>query len=399
MYLLITLSACQTLGSVVQEPKFSIRSVDLDKISFTEINLVFKVNVENPNPVTIPFPEVDWEFFINENSFIKGTVKNESFLKARKITVVEVPVSLAYMEVLNTFKSLKGAKEAGYKVALAAKFALPVLGDKIWRLEHEGVFPVIQIPKISAPSLKIGKMDFTAVELFCSLNVENPNKFDLPFPGMEYDYTVNKNSFIKSSVQNPSVLAAGAVVPVVVQLKVNYADLYKGFQSLKNSAEAQGLLSMKTDFNIPAFSGESSLLEIPGSLPLLKAPSIGFKGIALENIGLTKLEFDLSWEVENNNNFAMSVKDFVYDFKVNNSRWAAGKITGAPVIAANKKTVIPLTISLESLSMVREITEIITKGNDVAYSCNGNINLGSSFPGLNDFLQPFNFTGVTKLRK
>jgi LEA14-like dessication related protein len=119
----------------------------------------------------------------------------------------------------------------------------------------------------------------------------------------------------------------------------------------------------------------------------------------VKNISLTKLDFEVNWEVENNNNFSLDVKDFTYNLAVNSSQWAAGKIAGAPVIAANKKTAIPLTISLNSLSMVRDITAIIARGTEVAYACNGNISMGGGMPGLSDFNQPFNFNGAAKLRK
>jgi hypothetical protein len=76
-----------------------------------------------------------------------------------------------------------------------------------------------------------------------------------------------------------------------------------------------------------------------------------------------------------------------------------GKVPGTPVIEANKKTLIPLAISVSGLAMVKDITEIITRGSDAAYTCGGNLNLGGGLPGMSDFNMPFNFTGNTKLKK
>jgi LEA14-like dessication related protein len=140
-------------------------------------------------------------------------------------------------------------------------------------------------------------------------------------------------------------------------------------------------------------------VELPGVLPLLKVPALSFKGISVKNMSLSKLDFEINWEVENNNSFAMSIKDLSYNLAVNNSQWAAGKVPGAPIAGPNRKTQIPAVVSINSLAMVRSLTEIITKGGDVSYVCGGNISLGGGLPGLGDFTMPFDFNGTTRLRK
>jgi LEA14-like dessication related protein len=263
---------CESLRSAFREPVVSLRSVELAKLSFTGIQLLCKVNVENPNAFDIPFPDTDWEFFVNTNSFVKGAVNTGQSIRARGTTVVEVPVSFEYLQVFNTFSSLIGADEANYKVALDVKFTFPILGDMVFNFQHEGVFP------------------------------------------------------------------------------------------------------------------------------LLKIPTISFAGIRVRNVSLTAIDFEINWEVENNNSFAMNVKDLSYSFAVNNSQWTSGRVPGSPQIAAKGKTQIPIVFSINGLAMVRDITEIITRGTGAAYSCSGNISLGALFPGLDDFNYPFNFTGSTALR-
>jgi LEA14-like dessication related protein len=396
----LSLTTCETLSSIFRDPILSLQSVEIAKIGITGADLLCKVKVENPNPIDIPFPEIGWEFFINTNSFVAGTVKSNQSLKSRKSTVIDVLVSFNYLEVFNTFKSLKGTKQADYKVTLAAKIPLPIMGDKVFNFEHSGTFPVLQMPKLSMPAMKFDKLDFTKAELLFEVNIENPNSFDIPSPKMAYEYLVNKNSFIHSSIDNAAPLAAGAITAVPIRFTVNYAELFQKFATLRSLGEAPSLLSLKSDFSIPAFADESSILsEIGGSLPLLKVPSISFKGVSVKNLSLTNIDIGITWEVENNNNFAMSVKDLSFNFTVNNTQWASGKVPGSPQIAPGRKTEIPLTFSINSLSMVKDITEIISKGTDISYACGGNINFGASLPALGDFGTPFNFTGTTKLRR
>jgi LEA14-like dessication related protein len=397
--IIIVLTTCQTLMSAIKEPIVSLQSVELAKINFTGVELLCKVKVENPNPIDIPFPEVSWNLFINTNAFIGGVVKNDKSLKSRGSTVIDVLVNLDYLGVFNTFKSLKGSKQADYKIALATKFNLPIFGEKVWHFEHEGDVPVPQLPRFSMPSMKIDKLDFTKAEVLVTFNVENPNVFELPALQMNYDYLVNRNSFIKSTIETGGPLAAAAVTPVAIRLAVNYANLYQSFQSLRNSHESPSLLALAGAVAIPAFDGDLLNLDIPGTLPLLKVPSLSFKGISVTNLALTNIDFELNWEIENNNNFAMSVKDFISTFAVNNTQWVSGRVPGAPQIAAGRKTTVPLAFSISSLAMVRDITEIINKGTEVAYTCNGNINLSAALQELADLAIPYNFNGRTKISR
>ncbi|MDR1251792.1 MAG: LEA type 2 family protein [Treponema sp.] len=269
----LALTTCQSLGSIFSEPRFSLRSMDLTGISFTGVDLLCTVNVENPNPIDIPFPEIDWEFFVNANSFVKGIVKNDKSIKSQSVTGVDIPLSVTYADLFNAVKSLQNTKEADYLLSLGAKFPLPILGDKVFHLEHGG------------------------------------------------------------------------------------------------------------------------------KLPVLSAPSLSFKGISVKNVSLTRLDFELNWEVENKNSFAINVKDLSYNFAVNNSQWASGKVPGAPRIPPDQKVLIPLSFSINSLAMVRDITGIITMGTDVTYACGGNMNLGGDLPLLSDFNIPFNYAGTTRLRR
>jgi len=396
---IFVLNTCASLETVFREPLVSFDSAKLTAVTMHGADLLCKIKIDNPNKIDIPFPAIDWELFLNSNEFVKGTILNNSSLKARGSTLVDVPLSLDYLEVFNLVKSLIGTKEAEYKVALAAKFNLPVFGERIWNFEHDGILPVLQAPKVSRPSLKIDKLDFTKAELLFSMDVENPNIFEIPMPKMDYDYKVNNNSFIRSSVQTGSALAAGAVTPVMVRLAVNYQDLFQSFHSLSSLNEVSSLLSMRSDFGIPALPEAPALMEQAISLPLLKVPNLSFGGIRLKNMSLTNIEFELNWEVENNNNFAMNVKDLIFNFAVNNSTWASGRIPDYPQIAANRKTSIPLTFSLNSLSMIRDITSIVTQGGNINYSCAGNLNLGSALPGLSDFNTPFNYAGTSRLSR
>jgi LEA14-like dessication related protein len=271
LFAIFSLSTCQTLNSVLQEPRVSLNSAAITNLNFTGAQLLCKVRVENPNAFDIPFPETGWQLFINSNSFVSGVVRNNNRLGARRSTIVDVPVDLKYFDIFNTFNSLRGSQKADYRIALALKFAIPVLGDKVFNLEHKGEFPVLHLPIIRFVNLRV------------------------------------------------------------------------------------------------------------------------------KNISLTNLEVEVNWEVENNNYFAMTVKELGYNLRVNNSNWSNARVSNAPQIAANRKTTVPVTFSTNVGSIVRDVAEIVARGTNVNYALNGNFNLGPALQGLSDINMPFDFSGSTRL--
>jgi len=268
LFIIFTLSACKTVQSVLQEPVVSLYSTELVKINFSGAQLLCKVQVENPNIFDIPFPEVGWEIFINTNSFISGVIKNDHHLKARNKVIVDIPVNLEYIDLLNAFSSLFGRSQIDYKIALAVKFAIPVLGDKVWRYEPSGTVPLPQIPKLSAPVFRVERTTSSMVEFFVSVNIENPNAFELPPPRISFNYQVNNTSFIQNTITNRTSIAASSVTPVIFGLAVYYTDIFRVLPSLLTLKDVPTTLDMSLSFAVPFFRSETFRLQIPGTLPL-----------------------------------------------------------------------------------------------------------------------------------
>ena len=266
VFAFILFSNCQTVETVLREPAVSLASVELANITFDGLQFLSKVRVENPNGFEIPFPEVGWGLFINDNSFADGVVRNNQRIRARGATLVEIPVNLGYLEVFNTFASLIGRNQSDYKIALAVNIPLPVLGNRVWNFEHEGVFPLLQAPRLSMPSLRVDRMDLTSADIVVSLNVDNPNAFPLPPPRISYDLLVNRASFIQNQTEAAAPLAASSSTPVSFRTTIDYASVLRGFVGSLTAGEVPIQFNLSFDFAIPFFSGQD--LQIPGTLPL-----------------------------------------------------------------------------------------------------------------------------------
>jgi LEA14-like dessication related protein len=185
-------------------------------------------------------------------------------------------------------------------------------------------------------------------------------------------------------------------------MDIPYTELLSRFRSLAGMNQAKTQLALDAAFPIPALGEQGQKFSIPGTIPILKKPSLAFKGISVKSMSLGKLELELAWEAENGNAFALAIDRFLYDVKLNNTALAQGRIANPPRLSPNSRTLIPLGLSVNSLDMVRELTAIINSGGAVSFAADGSMALSGTpsggLPAPQPFSLPFNFSGRTQLR-
>ncbi|QQO11027.1 LEA type 2 family protein [Breznakiella homolactica] len=395
----VVLCTCQSLEGVFKEPKISFNSANITAIDFNGIELLCRVNVENPNSYTIPFPEIDWDFAVNGNDFIRGTLENNGNIQARKTTVVDIPIAVTYEGLFNTFASLMGADEVGYGVALGLRFPLPILESRTFSLDFSGTIPLLKIPAIKVKALEIAKINFEGIDMRCSVAVENPNVFSIPVPDLAWEYEVQGYPLLKSTIAGGGALEAKAAGTIDFGLHVSFAELFAVAASLVQAREADFAMALAADFPVPLFSDSDFSLEQLGKIPILRMPKVSFGGLEVKNTSLQRIEAGLSWEIRNENDYSFTLDRFAYDFSVNSASWASGSVPENLVIPPRGSASVPVTISLQSGQIIQELLGLISGNRDFAYSSGGSLELSSSLPGFEGTELPFAVSGVTKIRK
>jgi LEA14-like dessication related protein len=143
----LALVSCQSFDSVIKEPKVSFNSVDIAGVNLRGVDLIARINVENPNGFSLPMPNIDWELFINKNPFSQGLLKNDNKATIAKngTAIIDVPINVTYEKLYGTFTSLlnmMNQKEAAYDLAMKLSFAIPVIENIPYRLDYSGVIPL-----------------------------------------------------------------------------------------------------------------------------------------------------------------------------------------------------------------------------------------------------------------
>jgi hypothetical protein len=133
--------------------------------------------------------------------------------------------------------------------------------------------PVVELPKapvFTLQDIRVENINKTMVELYVSVDLENPNGFELPQPRLAFDYQVLETSIIRSRLRNQGTLPAYSTTNVIFGIIVYYRDLYFIFPDLQRLRfrEASSTLKLSCDLGVPVKDDEPTSLQVSYTLPL-----------------------------------------------------------------------------------------------------------------------------------
>src|SRR5690625_6132137 len=79
-------------------PNISFSRVGIDGFGFNEATLLFEFDVDNPNPVGLTAKRYNYDFLINNSSFVSGEHRDRVSISREATSTLEVPVTIKFTE-------------------------------------------------------------------------------------------------------------------------------------------------------------------------------------------------------------------------------------------------------------------------------------------------------------
>lgn len=237
--------------------------VKLDRLSFEKIGLLFDVKVTNPNPIGVKLTGFDFDFLLNDHSFVQG--KNDAGVEipANGQHIVPVLVSMKFAEVYQTFAGLRNQDSTSYRFNCGLSFDLPILGPQRIPISKAGSVPLIKIPKIAVESLKLNKLNLIGADLSLRIRLSNANAFSFFLNGITYRFDVNGMQWLTGSeTKTQSVPAKGEAI---LNLPISLNFLQIG-QSVSQLLRAESTVGYRL----------SGSVDLKSSIPLLGEVNLPF---------------------------------------------------------------------------------------------------------------------------
>lgn len=273
--LITILFQCAALQEMVniQKPRVTVNDVRLTGLNLQKIDLTFDVNIQNPNALSATLAGFDYDFQLGGSSFITGRQDKQLTIESMGQSKVEIPVSLTFKEIYQTYQSLKNQDSTKYKLACGLMFDLPVLGRTRIPVSKSGDVPLIKIPKVNIGSLKLKKISFSGADLLLNLQLDNPNNFSFALDKLNYDFAINNKTWAKGLTQEKLSINKKGKSRVSIPISLNFRQMGTTIYNIVTGNQALNYnLKGNVDLNtsVPMLKNVSLPINRSGQINILK---------------------------------------------------------------------------------------------------------------------------------
>lgn len=254
----------------------------------------------------------------------------------------------------------------------------------------------IQKPQLSVENVSVSDFNFEEMELTYDIKVDNPNALSVQMLAYDYNLDINEHSLVSGNQQKKLAIEASGASTFQVPMRLNFADLYRSVQSLRDSNEASYSFLSNLTFDLPVLGQTKVPVRKKGTIPLLKTPSISLEDFSVSDINLNSADINLKLRFDNPNSFGIDVNALNYNLIVNGDRWADGTALKGATIRQSGATILNIPISVNISTMGMSAYRLLTGGESFDYEIRGGFDLNARHELLGqttfDFLRSGNLS-------
>lgn len=245
---------CSTLKDLanIQKPIVSLENIRVADLSFEGLDLLFEIGIENPNSLAVIMAGFNYEFYINNQLFLKGAQDSTQSILARSKSQLEIPVTLNFQKIYATYQSLKDKDSSSYRMQLGLMFDLPVIGKTTIPLSKEGGIPLIKLPKISVIELKLINLSLTSASFELETKLENPNSLNLILNQFQYNLKINERNWLSGVKNQAQTINSKSTQRLLIPFSINFLEIGQSvYQALVNNETLNYNFSGKINVGSP----------------------------------------------------------------------------------------------------------------------------------------------------
>ncbi len=115
---LFLLPSCLSL--FLEKPTFTLKEIEIKRISFQEIDFLFGIEVQNPNQFDLKLRALEYTVYLSDQEVGKGRLEKEITIVKSASTLVPVPLQTNLKSLGNPLALILGGKDLRYKIEGAA---------------------------------------------------------------------------------------------------------------------------------------------------------------------------------------------------------------------------------------------------------------------------------------
>lgn len=108
------------LNWFLEKPTFALKEVAITRITFTDINFLFGIEVQNPNSFDLTLRALEYTVYFNDREVGRGRLEKEARITKASSTLVQVPLQADFKSLGDPVGLIMAGKDLNYKIEGAA---------------------------------------------------------------------------------------------------------------------------------------------------------------------------------------------------------------------------------------------------------------------------------------
>lgn len=104
------------LSWIVEKPTFAIRGLTLKQISLKEVNVIFDLDVQNPNSFDLTLQTFEYTVYLKNEEIGNGRMEKELLIPSSSTTRIQVPVVAKFKDWSRSLKTILTEGDLLYKI-------------------------------------------------------------------------------------------------------------------------------------------------------------------------------------------------------------------------------------------------------------------------------------------
>lgn len=222
-------SGCATVGesiaNAVPKPEVEFQRVRLGGLSPEALALEFDLGVKNNVAFPINLAGFDYDFQVENNSFMKNAVQKPVKIPASGTGTITVPVTIPFQDLYNAYNTLGAADSFNYLLSGGVSVNVPGYGPLRIPLKHGGELPVVRPPSFNVNSFGPNP---AGGGYLLDLGISNPNAFGVDLRKLNYGLQLNGRDVLTRQTITGEKLAGGGSTSIQIPVKANLFSLGMG---------------------------------------------------------------------------------------------------------------------------------------------------------------------------
>jgi len=276
--ILLNVFSCANLTQLlsnmqVKKPAAKVTGAKITGVSFDDLDMVFDLEIENPNNIGVKMAGFDYKIDVNENVFIQGDQQSKLEIAKNGKSTLPIPVKIIFADLYNLIAGIKSQDSTTYQLSCGLTFNLPVLGNVRVPVSHRGSLPLIKLPSISLKNIQINSIGLNGADLSLNLDIKNPNPVLLKLNQMNYNLDISGFNWIHGTSTKVKEISPNGEASLKLPISLNFLEMGRNiFALLTGSSDLDyrftGDVVLGTSWDL--LNNVQLSLDESGKVPLLK---------------------------------------------------------------------------------------------------------------------------------